>query len=255
MLWLLCCASLLSLLHPPSMLPFNSFLYYSPHSTCPKQLLLPVLLSLLPDIFPPIPILTSTSLLTRQLFQVRNAINALQELATTTNTVASNRFPFPLPAHSNPNIPRVRGNEGDAPLPRSSSHPPEMFCWEDNAERERLVSAETQTDIPLDYIQQFVLENRQLVLSWLDAKVCVFRETEQKNKSADWLMDPLPPPTLWNTQHHRFSAGDVTERTSQILYQHLPSSKSLKFHPYSWMLWGWWARSCNFYRSISSTLL
>lgn len=199
-----------SYIHSPSMLPFNSF--------------------------PPIPALTSTSLLSRQLFQVRNAINALQELATTTNTVASNRFPFPLPAHSNPNIPRVRGNEGDAPLPRSSSHPPEMFCWEDNAERERLVSAETQTDIPLDYIQQFVLENRQLVLSWLDAKVCVFRETEQKNKSADWLMDPLPPPTLWNTQHHRFSAGDVTERTSQILYQHLPSSKSLKFHPYSWML-------------------
>lgn len=196
-----------SYIHSPSMLPFNSF--------------------------PPIPALTSTSLLSRQLFQVRNAINALQELATTTNTVASNRFPFPLPAHSNPNIPRVRGNEGDAPLPRSSSHPPEMFCWEDNAERERLVSAETQTDVPLDYIQQFVLENRQLVLSWLDAKVCVFRETEQKNKSADWLMDPLPPPTLWNTQHHRFSAGDVTERTSQILYQHLPSSKSLKFHPYS----------------------
>lgn len=199
-----------SYIHSPSMLPFNSF--------------------------PPIPALTSTSLLSRQLFQVRNAINALQELATTTNTVASNRFPFPLPAHSNPNIPRVRGNEGDTPLPRSSSHPPEMFCWEDNAERERLVSAETQTDIPLDYIQQFVLENRQLVLSWLDAKVCVFRETEQKNKSTDWLMDPLPPPTLWNTQHHRFSAGDVTERTSQILYQHLPSSKSLKFHPYSWML-------------------
>lgn len=199
-----------SYIHSPSMLPFNSF--------------------------PPIPALTSTSLLSRQLFQVRNAINALQELATTTNTVASNRFPFPLPAHSNPNIPRVRGNEGDAPLPRSSSHPPEMFCWEDNAERERLVSAETQTDVPLDYIRQFVLENRQLVLSWLDAKVCVFRETEQKNKSADWLMDPLPPPTLWNTQHHRFSAGDVTERTSQILYQHLPSSKSLKFHPYSWML-------------------
>lgn len=199
-----------SYIHSPSMLPFNSF--------------------------PPIPALTSTSLLSRQLFQVRNAINALQELATTTNTVASNRFPFPLPAHSNPNIPRVRGNEGDAPLPRSSSHPPEMFCWEDNAERERLVSAETQTDVQLDYIQQFVLENRQLVLSWLDAKVCVFRETEQKNKSADWLMDPLPPPTLWNTQHHRFSAGDVTERTSQILYQHLPSSKSLKFHPYSWML-------------------
>lgn len=196
-----------SYIHSPSMLPFNSF--------------------------PPIPALTSTSLLSRQLFQVRNAINALQELATTTNTVASNRFPFPLPAHSNPNIHRVRGNEGDAPLPRSSSHPPEMFCWEDNAERERLVSAETQTDVPLDYIQQFVLENRQLVLSWLDAKVCVFRETEQKNKSADWLMDPLPPPTLWNTQHHRFSAGDVTERTSQILYQHLPSSKSLKFHPYS----------------------
>lgn len=185
--------------------------------------------------FPSIQSLSSISLLTHWTFQVRNAINALQELATTTNTVASNRFPFPLPAHSNPNIPRVRGNENDTPLPRSSSHPPEMFCWEDDTERERLVSMETQTDAPLEYIQQFVLENRQLVLSWLDSKVCVFRESEQKKKPPDWLMEPLPPPTLWNTQHHRFSAGDVTERTSQIFYQHLPSSKSLKFHPYSWI--------------------
>lgn len=224
---MLCSTIVLLPLHP--LILFASFNYFPP-STCKILQILPILLSMLPVSCLP----TSTSLLTGQLFQVRNAINALQELATTTNTVAtSNRFPFPLPAHSNPNIPRVRGNEGDSPLPRSSSHPPEMFCWEDDTDRGRLVSAETQTDVPMDYIQQFVLENRQLVLSWMDAKVCVFRETEQKKKSADWLMDPLPPPTLWNTQHHRFSAGDVTERTSQILYQHLPSSKSLKFHPYS----------------------
>ncbi|KAJ9599982.1 hypothetical protein L9F63_009724, partial [Diploptera punctata] len=35
---------------------------------------------------------------------VRNAIQALQELATS-NTAMTTRYPYPLPAHSNPNLP------------------------------------------------------------------------------------------------------------------------------------------------------
>ncbi|KAG8298896.1 Potassium voltage-gated channel sub H member 4 [Homalodisca vitripennis] len=175
--------------------------------------------------------------------EVRNAINALQELATTSNTVANNRFPFPLPAHSNPNLPHVRGS--DIPLPRSSSHPPDMFCWEDegDAGADRSVTdAHTQTDLPLEYFRQFVIDNRRTVLQWLEStaetetSVCVFRERETRDnrhsKPPDWLTEPLPPPASWNTHHHRFSAGDVIERSSHV-YQPLPSSRSLKFHPYS----------------------
>lgn len=171
---------------------------------------------------------------------MRNAINALQELATTTNSVANNRYPFPLPAHSNPNLPHVRGNE--CSLPRSSSHPPDMFCWESETEsavKRCSSNAETQTDIPLEYFRQFVLENRRTVMSWLDCnsdlEVCISesKHNSQFTKPPDWLTKPLPPPALWSSHHHRFSAGDVTDRSSQILYQPLPSSRSLKFHPYS----------------------
>lgn len=166
--------------------------------------------------------------------QVRNAINALQELATTSNTVANtNRFPFPLPAHSNPNL--GRGNDMNVTLPRSSSHPPDMFCWEDDDTPEKKsTEAETQTEIPLEYFRQFVLDNQQMVLEWLNRQTSVTSvcETEQ-TKPPDWLTNPLPPPAYWNTQHHRFSAGDAVERTSRQTSQTLTSSRSLKFHPYS----------------------
>lgn len=210
--------------------------------------------------------------------QVQNAIQALQELETTSNNVVSNRYPYPLPAHSNPNLPRVH-NSGM--LPRSSSHPPEMFCWESEevSHHSHLVDTETQTDNPIEMIKVFVRENPRTVIIWLgldpdfvlhsNTNTTTFRISSEVNSNKrnttsnpslykndnhhcsvnrsnsattikppppEWLTDPLPPPSCWSYQHHRFSAGDVTERSAQPIYQNInpvPSSRSLKFHPYS----------------------
>lgn len=118
-----------------------------------------------------------------------------------------------------------------------------MFCWEDETDRsENFADAEIQTDIPLEFIKQFVLENRSTVISWLEPlpemRVCLFGNDQEKEenqlcKAPNWLTEPLPPPASWNTQHHRFSAGDVIERSTEMVYHPLPSSRSLKFHPYS----------------------
>ncbi|XP_039292753.1 potassium voltage-gated channel subfamily H member 8 isoform X2 [Nilaparvata lugens] len=98
--------------------------------------------------------------------EVQNAIQALQELATTSNTVVTSRYPFPLPAHSNPNLPRVN-NAGM--LPRSSSHPPEMFCWDsqDDSYQPTLIDCETQTDDLVELIRLFVTLNPRMTLVWL----------------------------------------------------------------------------------------
>lgn len=197
------------------------------------------------------------------LLKVRNAIQALQELATTSNTVA--RYPYPLPAHSNPNLPHSNPHLNNEGLLRSSSHPPEMFCWETEGEPEKLIDSQTQTDFPIDFIRDFVIENNQTVYEWLglnpsnivpeqhnvyhehvsscsnltykdDNRKCVSNHSISGNKPPDWLTMPLPPPSYWSSQHHRFSAGDVVERSSDTPYQTLnplPSSRSLKFHPYS----------------------
>ncbi|RZF48288.1 hypothetical protein LSTR_LSTR014494 [Laodelphax striatellus] len=98
--------------------------------------------------------------------EVQNAIVALQELATTSNTVVTSRYPFPLPAHSNPNLPRVN-NAGM--LPRSSSHPPEMFCWEsqDDSYQPTLIDNETQTEDLVELVRLFVILNPKMALLWL----------------------------------------------------------------------------------------
>lgn len=199
---------------------------------------------------------------------MRNAIHALQELATTSSHVASTRFPYPAPAHSNPNLPHPMVNNL---LPRSSSHPPEIFLRE--GERSlKFVDAQTQTDIPLGLIKEFVIENSITVLEWLNLdpsimyknnqiKKCdifsglninssnsvTFNDDNQQNISfsnhnmsnehqPDWLTMPLTPPSCWNNQHHRFSAGDLNERATQQIssaMNNVPSSRSLKFHPCS----------------------
>lgn len=60
-------------------------------------------------------------------FQVKNAIQALQELATTSSNV---RYPYSLPARSNPDLPENVKRPHTAMLQRSSSHPPEVFGWD-----------------------------------------------------------------------------------------------------------------------------
>ena len=103
------------------------------------------------------------------MIQVRNAVQALQELATS-SSVMGTRFPYPLPAHSNPNLPDSSLKHCNmVMLPRSSSHPPEMFC-SDNSEYvigssvTIRIDKETQTDEPTDLFEQFVLQNPHRVL-------------------------------------------------------------------------------------------
>ncbi|VVC26503.1 Hypothetical protein CINCED_3A022052 [Cinara cedri] len=59
--------------------------------------------------------------------EVKNAIQALQELATTSSNV---RYPYSLPARSNPDLPDNMKRPQTAMLQRSSSHPPEVFGWD-----------------------------------------------------------------------------------------------------------------------------
>lgn len=58
---------------------------------------------------------------------MKNAIQALQELATTSSNV---RYPYSLPARSNPDLPENVKRPQMAILQRSSSHPPEVFGWD-----------------------------------------------------------------------------------------------------------------------------
>ncbi|XP_025406127.1 potassium voltage-gated channel subfamily H member 8 isoform X3 [Sipha flava] len=59
--------------------------------------------------------------------EVKNAIQALQELATTSTNA---RYPYPLPARSNPDLPENVKRPLAGMLQRSSSHPPEVFGWD-----------------------------------------------------------------------------------------------------------------------------
>lgn len=59
--------------------------------------------------------------------QVKNTIQALQELATTRTNA---RYPYPLPARSNPDLPENMKRPLAGMLQRSSSHPPEVFGWD-----------------------------------------------------------------------------------------------------------------------------
>ncbi|KAI5720578.1 hypothetical protein M8J77_009037 [Diaphorina citri] len=137
--------------------------------------------------------------------EVRNAIQALQELATTSSNVASNRYPYPLPAHSNPNLPHnTQCPQQRALLQRSSSHPPEMFCWEsmDQERYAHCVSQSTQTDYPIDMFESFVKENKLRVLEWLGLKHNVYSK-------------------------YRYSANDVTMKSTPAGLSN--SSSSLKY--------------------------
>ncbi|KAB0794660.1 hypothetical protein PPYR_11499 [Photinus pyralis] len=103
--------------------------------------------------------------------EVRNAIQALQEMTTPT----SETFKC-YPAHSNPNITRFPHNEtnSNGTLARSSSHPPEMFCWEDPIIRRSphhqdiasFFDATTQTDTDT-LLYQYITDNPYKVLVML----------------------------------------------------------------------------------------
>ncbi|XP_025832214.1 potassium voltage-gated channel subfamily H member 8-like [Agrilus planipennis] len=101
--------------------------------------------------------------------EVRNAIQALQEM-TTPSSVGSMQFP----ARSNPNINQfpIASKEEGGFLARSTSQPPEMFYWEEDGVKTRLLpitsfkDESTQTNCE-ELISQYILQNPRRVLSIL----------------------------------------------------------------------------------------
>ncbi|XP_050537378.1 potassium voltage-gated channel subfamily H member 8 isoform X2 [Daktulosphaira vitifoliae] len=145
--------------------------------------------------------------------EVKNAIQALQELATTSTNAS--RYPYPVPARSNPDLPENNKRAQTAVLQRSSSHPPEVFGWDasDDSPSHRShalsIDVAVQTDTPSLYIlEQFVKSHRSLVLDWLNeghVAVTVYDEETIKDtsichnesltvSSTPPLPPPLPPP-------------------------------------------------------------
>ncbi|XP_017771321.1 PREDICTED: potassium voltage-gated channel subfamily H member 8 [Nicrophorus vespilloides] len=116
--------------------------------------------------------------------EVRNAIQALQEMTTPTN--GSLQFSV----HSNPNIARLphQHHSQSTILARSSSHPPEMFYWEEppspNGHIPSIASIshkETQTD-PTEYIHNYITQNSRKVLELLGLDPDVVAGTFFKSK-------------------------------------------------------------------------
>ncbi|KAF5298054.1 hypothetical protein FQA39_LY11822 [Lamprigera yunnana] len=102
--------------------------------------------------------------------EVRSAIHALQEMTTPT----SENFKC-YPAHSNPNITRFPylNDSNNGTLARSSSHPPDMFCWENGSFNSTplrcitsVVDETTQTDFE-SLFYNYVTENPRKVLIML----------------------------------------------------------------------------------------
>ncbi|XP_030761068.1 potassium voltage-gated channel subfamily H member 8 [Sitophilus oryzae] len=98
--------------------------------------------------------------------EVRNAIQALQEMATPSSGHGSVHYS----AHSNPNIADFR--HSSSMLARSNSHPPEMFCWDGPPPSPRpiisitVADKETQTENE-EILRKFVLENPKVILEIL----------------------------------------------------------------------------------------
>ncbi|CAH0554611.1 unnamed protein product [Brassicogethes aeneus] len=100
--------------------------------------------------------------------EVRNAIQALQEMATPTSSAHYNTL-------SNPNIAHIHHHHmSNGILARSTSHPPEMFCWDENptppyhALPVPNTEKSTQTlEDHLDVIYQFVTKNPKETLDML----------------------------------------------------------------------------------------
>ncbi|XP_050503214.1 potassium voltage-gated channel subfamily H member 8-like [Diabrotica virgifera virgifera] len=102
--------------------------------------------------------------------EVRNAIQALQEMATPSSCSAS---VINYSAQSNPNIAHLHhspsGIPGNGMLARSNSHPPEMFCWEGPPSppfppMRTYIDSQTQTESTVTLMRQYILENPKRVL-------------------------------------------------------------------------------------------
>lgn len=87
--------------------------------------------------------------------------------------------------HSNPNITRLpHSSSGNGMIARSTSHPPEMFCWNEPVTPHHLISyvdREIQTDF--DIIHNFIVENPRRVLQILGLDPDVIFTTFKKQDS------------------------------------------------------------------------
>lgn len=115
---------------------------------------------------------------------MRNAIQALQEMTTPSSCGGSVHYSV----HSNPNL--HHSGSGNGILARSTSHPPEMFYWEDSSSPPltfrpfpNYVDKETQTDNEL--LRKFVIQNQKEVLKilGLDPKKILNRSSIRKSYS------------------------------------------------------------------------
>lgn len=102
--------------------------------------------------------------------QVRNAIQALQEMVTPSSC---NTSVINYSAQSNPNIAQFHHSpSGNELLARSNSHPPEMFCWEGPPSPpfepiRTYIDSETQTESLVTIIRRYIIENPKQVLEIL----------------------------------------------------------------------------------------
>jgi hypothetical protein len=164
------------------------------------------------------------------------------------------RYPHPVPAHSNPNLPDSSQKHCNVvALQRSSSHPPEIFCWGNNEPVLRAninVTSDEETQTGMDLLEQFILLNRRRVLAilGLDADAILGSQTVPSNSTAktrnrcgnkvtsvpqptDWIPQLPPAPSFCHQKHHRFSAGDIDDKFPAI--GPLPTTRSLKFQPFA----------------------
>ncbi|XP_048479359.1 potassium voltage-gated channel subfamily H member 8 isoform X5 [Plutella xylostella] len=182
--------------------------------------------------------------------EVRNAIQALQEMATGPAAAGWHA------AHSNPDL-----QWGSPPnqLARSCSHPPDVFCWD---QQERPLSPEkpkihrsTQTEPFLHLVTQYIMEHpgTVLLLLGLDPRAALppvlppeYYEPRRRASALEQIEEaepgsatpssgPTPPPASPPPPRlplrTRYSASDLCEEADRLLARpSLPSTRSLKFN-------------------------
>ncbi|KAK9738818.1 hypothetical protein QE152_g9524 [Popillia japonica] len=114
--------------------------------------------------------------------EVRNAIQALQEMTAAPVSTGV----IQMAAHSNPSINRIHSNPTNPILARSSSHPPEMFYWDEPLSPPLIILPQfsdnsTQTDFN-DLFRQYVLQNPYSVLEILGISPDILSLTKYKQK-------------------------------------------------------------------------
>lgn len=141
---------------------------------------------------------------------MRNAIHALQEMTTPSSIVGSGH----CAAHSNPNITRIpHSSSGTGMIARSTSHPPEMFCWEEPTTPHHIISyvdREIQTDF--DIIQNIVIENPRRVLEILGLDPDIIFSILNKNDKIKMNDDLQEKKDEWKACPFFWESSDISNK-------------------------------------------